>query len=108
MESSAASFLHRSILALILPGQADGVDLHLEPAERAFLIEVTGEFPSGNADRGFVQRVDRYKSLLPGIREVLGDGKVRCYWRPKSRAGPAQRGRDVLPACCFATHTSQL
>lgn len=71
------SDLHRSILALMLPGHADGVDLSLEPAERAFLIDVMGEFPTGKPDRGFAQRVDRYKPLLPGIREVLGDGKVR-------------------------------
>lgn len=71
------SDLHRSILALMAPELVPDISLDLQPAARAFLIEVMSEFPSGKADRGFEQRVDRYKPLLPGVRTALGDGAVR-------------------------------
>lgn len=83
------SDLHRSMIALMAPnaetGESAPAGLELRDESRAFLIEVMGEFAQGPADRGFEQRVDRYKPLLPGLRRVAPNEA----WRYVNKAGRA-------------------
>lgn len=83
------SDLHRSMIALMVPeatvGDARLPSLDLSDEARAFLIEVMGEFAQGRADRGFEQRVDRYKPMLPGLRRHAPNES----WRYVNKAGRA-------------------
>ena len=62
--------LHRAMLGFAYPGSSGSASIALPTGARDYLIGVMSTRPEGRPDRGFVERADRYKPLLPGLRRA--------------------------------------